>query len=509
LQKVKHSEQMGEGRVETPVNRVIVIGSGIAGLATSIRLAHAGFSVTVFEASDGPGGKLREKRMGDFRFDLGPSLFTLPGNVDELFELCGERPKDHFRYSKLEVLCHYFWNDGMVFHAPADKELWVRNFANHFGEKEEHLRSYLSRSEFIFDRTAPVFLHRSLHQLKWFSAVVRRGLAALPRLPMTGSLARVNNRYFRNPRAVQYFNRFATYNGSDPWQAPAMMMLIPHLEHGVGAFLPEGGMGSITSSLYALARRKGVKFRFNEPVDEILLTNERVHGVRTSSGVHSAEVVVSNMDMHPTYRKLLPHHAAPEKLLAQEKSSSALIFYWGIKATFPQLDVHNIFFADDYRKEFACIFESAEIHSDPTVYINITAKTEPDDAPRDGENWFVMINVPHQRGQNWDEMRKEARRSILSKLSRSLGQEIEPLIAVEDYLDPVRIETRTSSYLGALYGNASNSPYAAFLRHSNESSMYSGLYFAGGSVHPGGGIPLCLFGAKITADLIASKYTHS
>jgi phytoene desaturase len=488
------------------MKKAVIIGSGVAGLATSVRLAHAGFDVTVVEAADGPGGKLRERWYDGYRFDLGPSLFTLPENVNELFRLCGENPEDHFHYVRLDTLCHYFWDDGTRFHAPADPEALIRRLVDEFGEEESKVRAYLRKSAFTYERTAPVFLHQSLHRLRWLSRGVLRGIASLPWLPLTGTLNGVNASTFRNPKTAQYFNRYATYNGSDPYQAPAMMMLIPHLEQGIGAYLPDKGMGSISQSIYELALRKGVTFMFNERAEQILLDNDQVKGVRTALRTIASDVVVSNADMHPTYRSLLGNDRVPEKLLAQEKSSSALIFYWGVRKSFPELDVHNIFFSKDYKAEFDAIFRTRTLHPDPTVYVHITSGKIPEDAPPGCENWFVMINVPHESGQDWEELRAQARRAILDKLSRALGVDVASLIAVEDYLDPVRIETRTSSYLGALYGNASNSPYAAFLRHANESTRHRGLYFCGGSVHPGGGIPLCLFGAKITADLIVRRY---
>jgi phytoene dehydrogenase-like protein len=208
------------------------------------------------------------------------------------------------------------------------------------------------------------------------------------------------------------------------------------------------------------------------------------------------------MDIYPTYKKLLPNSRHPEKTLKQERSSSALIFYWGIRETFPELDLHNIFFSDDYQKEFKTIFEEKQITDDPTIYINITSKDVPTDAPKGSENWFVMINAPGDYGQDWESLKIKARAVILKKLSAILKQPIESLIATEYVLDPVGIETNTSSYRGALYGAASNSRFAAFLRHPNFTRQISNLYFCGGSVHPGGGIPLCLLSARIVADMI-------
>jgi phytoene desaturase len=180
-----------------------------------------------------------------------------------------------------------------------------------------------------------------------------------------------------------------------------------------------------------------------------------------------------------------------------------LIFYWGINAQFPELDVHNIFFTEDYQKEFDAIWKRRSLDSDPTVYVHISSKCQHDDAPQGAENWFVMINVPANCGQDWDQLIAEARKHILEKLSRNLGRAIEPLIVCEELLDPRKIEQKTASYQGALYGTSSNNQFAAFLRHANFSSKLNGLYFVGGSVHPGGGIPLALLSAKIVDDLVA------
>jgi phytoene dehydrogenase-like protein len=215
--------------------------------------------------------------------------------------------------------------------------------------------------------------------------------------------------------------------------------------------------------------------------------------------------VVSNMDIYPTYKHLLPDQPHPERTLAQERSTSAMIFYWGIRAEFPELDLHNIFFSKDYQAEFEA-HSRGEVCSDPTVYINITTKYDPQDAPPGCETWFVMVNVPaNSTGQDWDALTQRIRRQVLDKLSHNLGRPIEPLIACEATLDPRTIQSKTASWQGALYGTASNNMFSAFLRHPNFSSKIKSLYFVGGSVHPGGGIPLCLLSAKITDSLIAES----
>jgi len=311
----------------------------------------------------------------------------------------------------------------------------------------------------------------------------------------------VNRERLIDPKLVQLFNRFITYNGSSPYKAPGIFTMIPHLEHNLGAYFPKGGMYSITQSLFRLAKDIGVQFHFENPVKEILINNKTAIGIRASEEV-LADIVVSNMDVVPTYNQLMPSIKAPESTLTQERSSSAIIFYWGIKKEFPSLDLHNIFFSDDYKKEFKSIFQDNTISNDPTIYIHISSKAEKSDAPKGCENWFVMINVPSNRGQDWKKLIAQSRANILNKLSRILKLEIEPLIQLEELLTPELIESKTSSYQGALYGASSNSKFSAFLRHPNFKKSISGLYFAGGSVHPGGGIPLCLLSAQIVADLI-------
>jgi phytoene desaturase len=284
-----------------------------------------------------------------------------------------------------------------------------------------------------------------------------------------------------------------------------MLSLIPHLEMNEGTFYPEGGMISITDALYKLAVKLGVEFYFDTAVNTILHENGKITGVHAGGKFYAAPVVVSNQDVYFTYKHLLENEPRATKVLKQERSSSALIFYWGIGKAFQQLDLHNIFFSSNYKTEFEGIFNSNTISDDPTVYINITSKMEAEMAPEGKENWFVMVNVPANRGQHWDELIKIVRQKVIEKLSRVLGCDIASLIETEATLDPVAIESKTSSYMGSLYGTSSNSKMAAFLRHPNFSKAYSGLYFAGGSVHPGGGIPLCLRSAAITADIIKKE----
>lgn len=259
-------------------------------------------------------------------------------------------------------------------------------------------------------------------------------------------------------------------------------------------------MRETTASLSKLCKDLGVKIHLNEKVKEIELNANQVNGIKTEKGIYSADAVVSNMDVNFTYEKLIPDVKMPKAILSQEKSSSAVVFYWGIKQSFPQLGLHNVFFNSDYRDEFDAIFEDKQIYFDPSIYINITSKEVPTDAPEGCENWFVMVNVPNNIGQDWNEAVSTLRNIIISRLSRELKVDLNALIEVEDVMSPVEIENKYFGKMGAIYGNASNNKYAAFYRHSNKHKKIKGLYFAGVSVHPGGGIPLALNAAKLAAE---------
>lgn len=480
-----------------------IIGAGIGGIAAALRLSKKGYKVAVFEANDYPGGKLSAFALGDYRFDAGPSLFTMPQFVDELFELHGEKASDFFTYQKKKIACQYFWEDRIQLTAYADQKRLLEEVEQKLGVPPHLLQKYLQRAKRKYDLTAPLFLEQSLHKLKGFvNGHTLKALLHLGLYEINQNLHSVNAHQLKEPHLVQMYDRYATYNGSSPFKTPGMMTLVQHLEQQFGTFIPKGGMEQITQSLFLLAKRRGVDFFMGEKVKEICLNEKRAVGVKTTKRKYKSAITLSNMDIYPTYKKLLKGHPAPERILSQERSSAAVIFYWGIKHSFDQLDLHNIFFSKNYKKEFEAIFEHKDVADDFTVYLNITSKDVPQDAPKGCENWFVMINTPADYGQDWEKITRRLKVKTIQKLSRILNKDIAPLIEEEQVLTPPMIEEQTSSHLGALYGSSSNNPMAAFLRHPNFSSKIKNLYFCGGSVHPGGGIPLCLLSAKIATDLI-------
>ncbi|MDX1939048.1 MAG: 1-hydroxycarotenoid 3,4-desaturase CrtD, partial [Saprospiraceae bacterium] len=467
--------------------KIGIIGAGIAGLASAVRMACRGYEVEVFEVNPYPGGKLSEIQIDSYRFDAGPSLFTMPQYVDELFILAGLEPKLHFQYERLPIVCEYFWEDGARLTAFANQEAFAEEIQEKLNINPAFLHKILADSQRKYELTGRTFLEKSLHRLDtWFTKDVAKAIVQIPTLDLFTSMNKVNERYLQDPKLVQLFNRYATYNGSNPYKAPGLLSIIPHFEYGFGAFYPKNGMYNITKSIYGLAKQLGVKFYFNTKVEEIIIKNKQAVGLKVNKESIFYDRIISNMDIFHVYKKLLINEKQPNRILNQQKSTSALIFYWGIKKEFSELNLHNIFFSNHYKSEFEYL-EAGKIYHDPTVYINITSKYTPEDAPAGCENWFTMINVPYNAGQDWNALIAEARKNIISKLNRILKVELEDFIECEEILDPRTIESKTASHLGALYGTSSNSRMAAFMRHPNFSRRIKNLYFCGGSVHPGGG----------------------
>jgi phytoene desaturase len=481
-----------------------IIGAGIGGLALAIRLANQGFKVTIFEKNSYPGGKLSELNINGFRFDKGPSLFTMPSLIDELTSLQGSAHS--FEYQKLDVITNYFYSDGTQLKAAANLDDFAEEVHLKLNEKKETVLKYIKRNAFYFKTTEDLFLKQSLHQLKNFiNFKTLKGIFFSPFLGLFSTMNEKNSQTFSNPKTVQLFNRFATYNGSNPYKAPALMNMISHLEFNLGAYLPKKGMHQITTHLVKLAEEANVTINYNAAVEKLDVgTNKRISAIKSSGVSYPFDIVASDVDIHVLYKYLLPKSFTPKKLIQQEKSSSAYVFYWGINKEFEALGLHNILFSDDYKKEFDHLFSKQFPIDDPTIYVNITSKYCKTDAPEGCENWFVMVNVPHNKNESVD-YAATIRKNVVAKINTMLKTDIEKYIISENTLSPVDIENQTSSYGGSLYGNSSNNKFAAFLRHANFSSSIKNLFLVGGSVHPGGGIPLCLFSAKIASQLIVEK----
>lgn len=482
--------------------KVAIIGSGIGGIASAIRLAAKGYQIEVFEQSSKAGGKISEFSMDGFRFDTGPSLLTYPNLINELFLLFGDNPKDYFNCNAIDASCKYFWEDGTIVNAWQEPNLFANELEKNTGAKLECVLEYLVEAEKLYSIAGNTFVFNSLNKLSnYTSAPFLKTFLNFPRLDPFRTLHQRNLSKLKNPKAVQIFDRYATYNGSNPYQSPSALRMISHLEHNMGVYFPSRGIYSIVSSLYDYAKSKGVQFHFNSRVEKIYTAGRSVKGIRVNAEDYQYDIIVSNIDVITLY-SLLDAQRLPSNQSKQQRSSSAIIFYWGVGNTYTDLKLHNILFSDKYQNEFDHLFLWKTISPDPTVYIYISSKMIPGDAPPGCENWYVMINAPENIGQYNQNLIDEAKNRIIEKINRTLKIDISQHILSEKVADPRSIEDETGSFRGSLYGLSSNNILAAFNRHPNFSRKVENLFFVGGSVHPGGGIPLCLASAKIADSML-------
>jgi phytoene desaturase len=492
------------------MNKAAIIGAGLGGISTSIYLRSKGWEVDVYESQSFPGGKAAEDRFDGFRFDSGPSLVTMPWVFKDVFKAAGKILEEELTLIRLPEICTYYLSDGTYLKAWSDLERFQDELEKIVPGSADAFKKYMRLGKKVRNLGGDLFLTQPIHEIRTLiSLEVLFKLVRFIGIHPFSTLNQINKKYFKDPRLVQLFNRYATYNGSNPYKTPATMMIIPYIEYFGGGYGIAEGIFAIPTKLHQAAVEMGVNFHFNQSVTEIKVENKRIKGIITKGEFKEYSVVITDVDVSNTYNNLLKlsNTRKARRYRNLEPSSSGIVFSWGINRSFDELSVNNIFFSKNYPAEFNSLFDKKEIAKEPTVYVNISSKITPTDAPEGCENWFVLINTPPNYGQDWDDYVDRSRNAVLDLVSKRLGVDISSHIVAEQILTPPEIERRTGSTYGSLYGISSNSLGAAFVRHRNRSKRFKGLYFCSGSAHPGGGMPLVISSGKICADLV-DKYSR-
>lgn len=486
-------------------SKVVVIGGGVGALSGAIRLAKMGFKVELFEKNSELGGKMNEHENSGYRFDTGPSLLTMPYVIDELFEFVGLNRPDLLDFLSLDPICRHFFSDGTILDTSCNREKMVRTIDNFSPGQGAAYKNFINYAQRIYQLTADIFLFTPIHELH--KLLKRNYVSTLLQLNQIDPIRTVHQSvksFFSDHRLIQLFDRYATYNGSNPFKAPATLNIIPYVEFGLGGFYIKGGMYRLIEVLESIAQKVGVKIHTNTPAEKILHDQKQINGVSVDRTVIPTNYVLCGVDVSVAYNRLIAGKSSRKQYLNQlEPSLSGMVFMWGIGKKSPNLSHHNIIFSSNYQLEFNQIFEDQVAPKDPTIYIAITSKTDPDHAPSHSENWFVMLNMPYLNSQqDWKAETDRMRSTVLAKLKK-LGLDIASHIEVEKVHTPEDYYRIYGSNRGSIYGISSNSRRTAFRRPANRSRSLKGLYFAGGSSHPGGGIPLVILSGKMAAELIA------
>jgi phytoene desaturase len=483
---------------------IFVIGAGIGGLSAAVRLATAGRQVVILEGTRQLGGKMGEIRAGGYRWDTGPSVITLRHVLDDLFAVAGRDMADYLNLRPVEPLTRYFYPDGTVLDLSRDLAHTLAQIQEIKARDVEGYLKFLAYAARLYRITSPVFIYDQPPRL---SSLLQVSPLDAMRIDGFRTMSQAINRFVRSPHLRQLLGRFATYVGASPYLAPGTLNVIAHVELNQGVWYPEGGVYQIARALGRLAEELGVETRLACQVQTIKVGEGQVRGVTLDDGTYlPAPAVVANVDVATVYEKLLPDTAVSqrrvERLRTTEPSCSGFILLLGVRATHPALAHHNIFFSSDYRREFEEIFEQGVPPREPTIYVAITSKATPDDAPDDCENWFVLVNAP-ALGPAWDwgDRAFAYRQLVLDQLA-ARGFDVRKRIEVEKIITPVDLERLTGARRGALYGASSNSRWAAFRRPHNRAPDVKGLYFVGGTTHPGGGVPMVTLSGKVASQLL-------
>lgn len=482
-----------------PVYDAIIIGAGIGGLVTAVRLASAGKKVIIFEKNPQVGGKMSEVTADGFRWDTGPSVITMRHVFEELFTYANRTLDDYIQLLPVDPLTRYFFNDGQQLDVSQNKAEMRQQLTTFAPQDSDGYFAYLDYAQNIHRITGPVFIY---DQPPTWRSFLRVPIPDWFQIDGLRKMNRAINSFVQSAHLRQLLGRFATYVGASPYLAPATLNVIAHVELNGGVWYPKGGIYQIAKGLERLAQELGVQINTHCPVEEIIVQAGCAKGVRVAGEVVGGTAVVSNLDHTTTTHHLLKQtHKQP-----QEPSCSGFIMLLGVNKQHPQLAHHNIFFSADYPAEFQAIFSDGQPPTDPTIYVAITSKTDPTHAPEGCENWFILVNAPPLGdAYDWEQNTENYRNLVLQKLAEH-GIDIRSHIVSQQIWTPQTLATHSGAWRGALYGASSNNPLAAFRRPHNRAKNLNGLYFVGGTTHPGGGVPMVTLSGKVVAEMILNTF---
>jgi 1-hydroxycarotenoid 3,4-desaturase len=484
--------------------RIVVIGAGMGGLVAALLLAARGHEVTLVEKADAPGGKMREVLVAHRHLDAGPTVMTMRWVFDRILSEIGEDLDAQVTLTPARTLARHAWSADERLDLFADRAASADAIAAFAGPAEgRNYRAFCEQARGIHDALKDSFMARE--RPSPLGLVQQAGLGGLSKLWATspfGTLWDALGKSFRDQRLRQLFGRYATYCGSSPFAAPATLMLVAHVEQE-GVWYVEGGMHRLALALAALAQKRGATLRFGEAVSEIVVAGGRAVGVKLAHGeTLFADAVVSNADVNAIAAGKFGRDAGPfaPPIRPAERSLSALT--WSAVAEtrgFP-LQRHNVFFSRDYAAEFEAIFKRGKLPAEPTIYVCAQDRDETGPPPEGPERLLILVNAPPtgDHGHLPTTEIERCQRTTFERLVQcglSVSLQADRMIRTE----PADWEALYPATGGALYGRATHGAMASFARPGSRSRL-PGLYWAGGSVHPGPGVPMAALSGMIAAQ---------
>lgn len=491
--------------------RVAVVGGGLGGLAAACTLAARGYKVSIFERNATVGGKAVQLRRDGYRFDMGPTILTLPSVLRRIFGEAGHDLDDRLELLKLDPQWRCFFEDKSVLDLKADLAEMKQTLQEFSGRAAvgEGYEKFLATSERLHEVSDKFFFWKSVggivDTMDLSTTFNAQTLGDLMALRMGRTVAGTVRSHVPDERVAQMIDHFTQYVGSSPEASPAVLCGIAHMQTEEGVWYPMGGTRAVPEALAKLAGEMDIEIHTDTPIARILTEGGRAVGVETESGErYEADAVVSNCDSVLTHQELLGEkpNSPFMKRRKYEPACSGVVLYLGLNRRFDQLLHHNFVFSEDPHREFQAIYEEGVPAPDPTAYLCAPACSEPGVAPEGGEALYILVHTPYRRdGQDWSKMLPEYRETILDKLERTAGMEgIRDAIVTEHALTPADIESRYNVLRGAIYGLASHGRFLGAFKPANRDRDVKGLYLAGGAAHPGPGMPMVLMSGWIAAD---------
>jgi diapolycopene oxygenase len=484
---------------------IVVIGAGLGGLSAAISLASEGFAVEIVEKNDKVGGKLNILEKDGFTFDLGPSILTMPHIFEALFTRVGKKMADYVSIQKVEPHWRNFFEDGTVVDLTEDAERQRHELDKLDPKAYEEFTSFIAYSQKLSTETEAGYFAKGLDSF-WELLRFYGRLRSLMSFDVFRSMDQGVRRYVSNSKLVDILNYFIKYVGSSPYDAPALMNLLPYIQYHYGLWYVKGGMYGMAQAMERLAVELGVKIRLNTEVVEIQTQDSRASGIRLKDGtVLSADIVVSNMEVIPAMKRLLNSSAADLKKVERfAPSCSGLVLHLGVDRIYPQLAHHNFFYSDKPRHHFDAIFHGNRLSDDPTIYLVAPVKSDPSQAPTGCEIIKVLPHIPNINPNKplSPEDYLAFRERVLIKLERMGLTDLRKHIVTEEYWTPLDIEARYYSNQGSIYGVVADRFKNLGFKAPQRSSRFSNLYFVGGSVNPGGGMPMVTLSGQLVRDKI-------
>jgi diapolycopene oxygenase len=499
---------------------VAIIGGGLGGLASACTLAARGYGVTLIEANNWVGGKAAVLEDRGFRFDMGPTILTLPMVLERIFGEAGRKLDDMLELVRLDPQWRCFFEDQSVLDLCEQTNTMAATldrYAPNLGSGDRY-RQFIEMSRRLHDVSDRFFFWRPIGSIadmfKLGNSMNLSTLRDVMALRMGRSVASTIRSMTPDPRVAQMLDHFTQYVGSAPDQSPAVLCGVAHMQTHDGIWYPMGGTRAVPAALAKLATELGVKFLLNTEVKKIVVEGGRAAGVETSDGqTVRCDAVISNMDSVRTFRELVNGSAAARfgRRHKAEPACSGVVLYLGLSKAYDHLLHHNFVFSRDPHEEFETIYRRGEPAPDPTAYVCAPARTEAGVAPPGGEALYVLVHTPYLRPHHdWKQMLPAYRRVILDKLARCAGMEdIGDRIVVEHALTPQDINDRYRVLQGAIYGLASHGRFLGAFKPNNRNSEVPGLYLAGGAAHPGPGMPMVMMSGWIAADALDRDFARA